>query len=181
MPPRVYNIAFTVPAGTPKANPISAPWVTEDNTIVDIELEVPPGHNGQTGLRVMKGDVQLLPWSAGTFMVVNNYNRVFPVNAYLPTSDVTLQGYNTGQYPHTFFLRMTMEDHDQQGSSPQGSPSQALPAESVTTAADPLSPDGLLGPDAAAAVTDGTLTADDLAPVNAADLSLPPSPEPAGL
>jgi len=181
MPPRVYNIAFTVPAGTPQNAPFSVPWTTEDNTIQDIELEIPPGHNGLTGIRVLKGGTQLLPFSAATFIVANDYNRVFPVGVYLPTTDVTIQGYNTGAYPHTFYLRMTVTDYDHAGSGSAPAPGAALPAESVQAAPDPLSPDALLGADTAASLTAGDLTAADIAPVDTTDLTIPPVPEPTGL
>lgn len=178
-PPRIYEITFTVPAGTPSNAPVSVPWVTEDNLIVDIELEVPPGHNGLTGIRVTKGDAQLMPWGSGTWIIANNYNRVFPVGVYLPTGDVQLQGYNTGAYPHSFYLRMTIVNHDHHAETVQGSPSQALPAGSITSTVDPLSPDAILGADTAAALTSGDLAAADVAPVDATDLTLPPQPEPA--
>jgi hypothetical protein len=166
MPPRVYDIAFTVPPGTPANAPVSVPWVTEDNTIVDIELEVPPGHNGLTGIRVVKGSVQLIPWSAGTFIIANDYSRTFPVGAYIPTSDLTLQGYNTGAYPHTFYLRMTVVNYDPGQSQNQGSPSQALVTGIITSAPDPLSPDA---------------TAAETAPIDTTDLTVPPVPAPTGL
>jgi|SRR5579859_322525 len=181
MPPRIYDIAFTVAAHTPASAPVSIPWVTENNTIVDIELEVPPGHNGQTGLRVMKGDIQLVPWGVGTFIIANNYNRVFPVNAYLNTGDMSLQGYNTGQYPHTFYLRMTIIDYIPAQAPAVLSQGAAVPAESVTATPDPLSPDAILGTDATAGLTDGTLTADDLTPIDPTNLTLPPTPQPTGL
>lgn len=181
MPPRVYDIAFTVPAGTPRNNPVSMPWVTEDNTIEDIELEIPPGHNGLTGIRVVKGGVQLIPWSAGTWIVANDYNRVFSIGAYLPTSDVTLQAYNTGAYPHTFYLRMTVTDYNSPASAALTPAPSAVPAESITPAPDPLSPDAILGPDTAAGLTSGDLSASDVAPIDTSDLTIPPTPQPAGL
>jgi hypothetical protein len=181
MPPRLYETSFTVPAGTPSNAPVSQVWRTEDNVIEDIEIEIPPGHNGLTGIRIMKGDVQLLPWSAGTFITANDYARVFPIGAYLPTGDVTLQGYNTGGYPHTFYLRMTVTNYNGATDQPGTTNTQALPAGSVTSAPDPLSPDALLGADTAAAVTAGDLSPSDIAPIDASDLTIPPSPEPTGL
>jgi hypothetical protein len=177
MPPRIYDIAVTVPPGTPSSAPQSTKWVTENNTIVDIELEVPPGHNGLTGIRIVKGDVQLIPWSAGTFIVANDYTRVFAVGAYIPTTDMTIQAYNTGAYPHTFYLRMTIEDYNPPVSTSVPSPSDAIPADSVTAAPDPLSPDAILGADSVTALNDGTITVDDLAPVDTSDLTLPPVPD----
>ena len=181
MLPRVYDIAFTVPAGTPQNSPVSQTWTTEDNIIEDIELEIPPGHNGLTGIRILKGDTQLLPFSTGAFIVANDYGRVFPIGVYLPTSDITLQGFNTGNYPHTFYLRMTVTNYDQSAAAVANPASAVLSAGSVTSAPDPLSPNALLGPDTAAALTSGDLTAADVAPVDATDLTVPPMPQPVGL
>lgn len=181
MSPRIYDIAFTVPAGTPQDSPVSSKWVTEDNVIDNIELEVPPGHNGLTGIRIVKGGVNLIPWSAGTWIVANDYSRVFPVGAYMPTGDLTIQGYNTGAYPHTFYLRMSVSDYNPAVQQAQVSAGPAVPADQIIPSPDPLSPDALLGSDTASALTDGTLTADQVAPVDVTDLTLPPQPEPTGL
>lgn len=171
-PPRVYEITFTVPAGTPVNAPFVQTWKTEDNTISDIELYVPPGHLGKTGFRIMKGDTQILPFTIGTFITADDYSRVFPIGAYTPTGDVKLQGYNTGVNPHSFFVRMTIVDYDQPTSSNVGAASQALPAGSITVAPDPLSPDAILGPDTASALADGTITASDLAPIPSPDTTV---------
>lgn len=181
MPPRVYNLTFTVPAGTNSFAPLVMPWVTEDNVIQDIELMVPPGHNGLTGIRVSKGDVQLLPWSPNTFIVANNYNRVFAVGAYIPTGDLTVQGYNQGAYAHSFFLRMTVTNRELPAGQSGSLMSQAVLAGTIPVTPDPLSPDAILGPDTAAAITAGNLTAADVAPVDSSNLTIPPTPVPAGI
>jgi hypothetical protein len=181
MLPRVYDIAFTVPAGTPQSSPVSVTWHTEDNVIDDIELEIPPGHNGLTGIRVMKGDSQLLPFSTGTFIVANDYSRVFPMHLYMPTSDIILQGFNNGAYPHTFYLRMTISDYVPPSPVGTGQTASTVAAGSVTLSPDPLSPDALLGADTAAAITSGNLIAADVAPIDASDLTVPPVPAPTGL
>jgi hypothetical protein len=173
-PPRVYEITFTVPAGTLPAAPFSQTWKTEDAVIADIELIVPSGHNGVTGFRVMKGDVQLLPFSRGTFLIANNYSRVFPIGTYIPTGDLKLQGYNQGVNPHSFYVRMTVTDYTPPVSSDIGNASQALPVGVTATPADPLSPDAILGPDTTSALASGTVTADDLTPSLATDVAVTP-------
>jgi len=169
-PPRVYETTFTVPAGTPINAPVSQAWKTEDNVISDVELYVPPGHLGKTGIRIIKGDVQLLPYTVGTFITADDYSRVFPIGVYIPTGDVRLVGYNTGVNPHSFFLRMTVTDYDAGINADQGSQDQALPAETITVVPDPLSPDAILGPDTVDALTSGDLTASDVAPIPPSDL-----------
>lgn len=179
-PPRVYGITFTVPAGTTQTAPFKQTWKTEDNTIVDIELEVPPGHNGVTGIRVVKGDTQLVPWGTDTWIVANDYSRIFPVGVYLPTGDVVLQGYNNGAYPHSFYLRMMVISYDQASRNALPSESGALPVTTPGPAADPLSPDALLGPDTVAALLNGTVTADQIAPISPSDLIVSVPSMPAG-
>lgn len=107
---RVYGIEVNVPAGTPIAIPVAFPWVTEDEIISDIEVLIPAGHNGFTGVRVRKGDVQILPYSPNTWIIANDYVRVFTLDEYIPTGDLFVEAYNVGGYPHTFHLRMTVSD-----------------------------------------------------------------------
>src|SRR5690349_17381465 len=145
MATRIYETQVTVPAGTPKAAPQVTPWVTEDNLINLIELEVPPGHNGLTGIRVMKGDTPLLPYNANSFIIANAYTASWPVNDYVPTGDLKIQTFNTGAYPHTFYLRMTISDWDRSGRGNVSPESQAITVGTITAAPDPLSPDAILG------------------------------------
>lgn len=173
-PARIYETSVTVPSGTLPAAPQSTAWVTEDNDVLDIEVEVPPGHNGLTGIRVMKGDIQLLPFGANTWLIANDYSRVFPVGRYLPTVDVKIQAYNQGSFPHTFYLRMTVVNHVIETAQPPASTVSALSFAQTSPASDPLSPDALVGASVASALAAGTLTAADLEPVVPQDVTTPP-------
>lgn len=166
MASRVYELTITVPSGTNASNPQVTPWVTEDNVLDSIEVEIPPGHNGLTGIRVMKGDVQILPWSGNTWIVASDYDRVYQVGAFTPTRDVTVQTYNNGTYNHTFFLRMTMSDYVPPGSGSAVTEASAIPLDTGASSPDPLSPDAILGASTAAALANGTVTADEIAPVD---------------
>lgn len=165
MAARIYEFSLTVPAGTAQANPLSAPIVAEDNTLVSIELEIPPGHNGLTGTRVMKGDVSLVPWSANTWITANDYVHSFPVGDYLPYKDISIQGYNAGTYPHTFYYRFIFQDFTPSTSGLSPTEADALSLDTGTVSPDPLSPDSLLGADTTAAIVAGDISVDDLTPV----------------
>lgn len=181
MAARVYETQITVPAGTPVATPVIQSWVTEDNVINTIELLIPPGHNGLTGIHVSKGDVQLLPYNGVSWIIANDYHNSFQVNDYIPTGDLKIQAYNTGQYAHTFYLRMTVTDRpvvSQASTVPQ--PADLGTGEFAATQ-DPLSPAAILGPDVANALTTGDLTANDVAPLQPTPLNIPPEPQPTGL
>ncbi len=163
---RIYPLTVTVPAGTAQATPVSVPWVTEDNTIVDIEVYVPPGHNGLTGIRIMKGDVQLLPFGANSWITANDYYRVFSIGGFVPTSDLKIQAYNTGNYPHSFYLRMGVVLYTPTSAGLGATESSALPLDTSAPASDPLSPDALIGPDATIALTNGIIQPSDLVPLD---------------
>jgi hypothetical protein len=169
---RVYPLTLSVPAGTLPTAPQTTPFVTEDNVILTIELEVPPGHNGLTGIRVMKGDTQLLPFGANSWIIANDYSRVFPIDDYIPTGDIKVQAYNQGSYPHAFYLRMTMTDYTPLTAGKSNTEGAALPLTTSSGVIDPLSPDAILGTDTTTALANGLVTADELLPVNVpADMS----------
>lgn len=172
MASRIWEIAVTVPINTLQSAPQVTKWITEDNLVNSIELTVPPGHNGLTGIRIMKGDVQLLPYSANSFIVANDYTKEFLVNDYVPTADVSIQTYNTGGYPHTFYLRATLSDYPREGGTFIGSPSAALPVGTITESPDPLSPDAILGPATTDQLQTGLITADDLAQTDVGSITV---------
>lgn len=176
MATRIYTISVTVPSGTQSAAPQVTPWMTEDAWIDTVEIEVPPGHNGLTGIRLVKADTQLLPWGSNTWLIENDYTRVFPIDDYIPVTDLVIQAYNTGSYPHTFYLRMALHSYNpgQQGAlaSQTGLPEAAPSAVST----DPLSPDQLLGADTADALASGAITAEDVAPAAVTDTTIVSGP-----
>jgi hypothetical protein len=173
MTDRTYQLNVTVSPGTLPSAPLITPWSTEDNTIESVEIFVPPGHNGQTGIAIFKGDTQLLPWGMNTWIIANDYHRVFPFKTPLATSDVTVRAYNTGTYPHTFYLRMTVSTSPQQTPYANAADTGISGLPSAASAVDPLSPDALLGPGTADALNAGTITPADLAPVDATNLTVP--------
>lgn len=170
---RIYETSVTVPAGTLPTAPQVTSWVTEDNDVLDIEVEIPPGHNGLTGVRVMKGDVQLLPFGTNTWLIANDYSRVFTVGEYLPTVDVKIQAYNQGSFSHTFYLRMTVVNHTVPVPAVPAGTGAPLTFGATQPAPDPLSPDAILGPDTAAGLASGIITAADLQPAIPEDLTVP--------
>lgn len=166
MASRIYPLNVTVPAGTLPANPQVTPWVTEDNIMASIELDIPPGHNGLTGIRIMKGDVQLVPWGRGSWVIGNDIDHTFPIGVFMPTGDITVQAYNQGAYSHTFYLRVQMDTYIPPGTTTASRAGEAIPVSADTTSSDPLSPDAILGPDTASALASGDLTAADVVPVD---------------
>lgn len=98
-------IKFTVPAGTPIAAPATVPVSFGDIFLRHINVRVPPGHNGATGLQIVSNGSFVVPWSAsGDWLIASDEQLDFPWNDEIDTA-VVVNGYNTGIYDHTFYMR----------------------------------------------------------------------------
>lgn len=107
---RVYEVQFTVPASTGVAAPVSQPVVLEDALLQTVRVLVPGGHSGLTGLRITWGGTQLLPINAGTWIISDNEILDWPMNDEVTANGLSLTGYNTDIFPHTFYLRFTISE-----------------------------------------------------------------------
>lgn len=152
---RVYEIDVQVPAGTLPSAPLSVPWKTEDGYWHDIELVIPDGHNGTTGVKVLKNDVSIIPWGGSTFIVASGYQRQFPVNGHVNMGDMKIVAYNQGFYNHTFYLRATISNTKLGPAVSTVTEASAIPLTATTASSDPLSPDAILGSDVVTALASG--------------------------
>ena len=107
---RYYPLTLAIPAGTAAVAPVTQAITLEDASLVDVELVIPPGHSGLTGVRVRMSNQQVLPWGSGSWIVADDYRRVFEVNSEIGRRTVSVQAYNTDIFPHTFDLRFHIRD-----------------------------------------------------------------------
>lgn len=107
---RVYESQFTVPAGTAIAAPVSQPVVLEDARLDTVRVLVPDGHSGLTGLRITWGGTQIMPINAGQWIISNDEIFDWPADEEVTANGLSLTGYNTDIYPHTFYLRFQVSD-----------------------------------------------------------------------
>lgn len=105
---RYYPVALIVPPGTSISVPVSQSVVLENNLLVDVEIEIPSGHAGFTGVRVLSSKQQILPWGNSSWIIADDYVRVFSWNEEIGANAISVQGYNTDKISHTFYLRFHM-------------------------------------------------------------------------
>lgn len=110
MASRYYTLTLLTPAGTAVATPLSTTWQLEDQTLASVEVDIPDGHNGLTGIRVIRSQQQVVPWGNNSFLVANNRLVTVPVNQELTEAKLVILTYNTGFYDHSFYLRATITD-----------------------------------------------------------------------
>ncbi len=142
---RLYYLPVTVPAGTPIAAPVSVSLPLEDATLSKLTVTVPDGHNGQTGIRVLQSNQQVIPWDNDSYLVANDRTISVEFGSQIGASGIVIKAYNIGIYDHTFYVEVTISDTQATTVPMNASPSAApSPVGGEATALDPLSPDALL-------------------------------------
>jgi len=102
---RFYQITPTIPFGTTQINPFGQTVPLENALLVSVELLIPPGHNGFTGIRIRSSRQQILPWGNNDWFIGDNYTNTFPVDSEIGASSISIQAYNEDVYDHTFYVR----------------------------------------------------------------------------
>jgi hypothetical protein len=107
---RVYQTQFTVPLGTLASAPASLALPPNEETIERLEIVVPKGHGGLTGLAIFYGPQQVIPYNVGTFIVADGVEIGWPMER-LPTGKQWIaKGFNTGVFDHSFYIRLLVHD-----------------------------------------------------------------------
>jgi len=99
-----------IDTSTPAATPIATPILTQislgDVVINSIELRIPLGHNGYTGLQVRLADSVLIPWGqSGGWVTGNDEHITVEVDEEI-TVGLVIATYNLGAFTHAHLLRI---------------------------------------------------------------------------
>lgn len=102
---RYSPLDITVQPGTPVDTPLHVDWNIGDVWLYEIDLRIPPGHGGQTGIRFVLGYSQVVPWDESTSWINGNDDTLsFDVEEEVGNG-LDIYAYNLGIWPHSFYLR----------------------------------------------------------------------------
>lgn len=152
---RYYDKSVTAPAGTSAFLPTSVAIALEDAHLERIEIDVPDGHDRQTGIRILGNGTPIVPFSLTEYIVANDHYFTIPFDDDIGANDLSVQAFNTDVFDHTFYLRFVISNRQVAASAGIVTTQQAG---TVATGAD-------------AGVAGLAVTPDDLA---AAQLGTPP-------
>lgn len=107
---RYYDQAITAPANTPASSPAQIPVPLETNHLDRIEIDVPDGHDRQTGIRITDNGSVIVPFSLNGFIVANNHYFTIPFDDDITVGDIVIQAYNTDVFDHTFYVRFVVRN-----------------------------------------------------------------------
>lgn len=140
---RVYEADLTVPAATPAAAPVSMLWAFDQGTLVSVRIVVPSGHSGLTGIRVLWAGTPIIPFAGAGFIISDDDKMEWEINQEINAGSITVQGYNTDIYPHTFYLRgLLLGLGASQPASLVAVPAAAQPADATLAAIAAISSEG---------------------------------------
>lgn len=115
MAQRVEIKSITVPAATAVSSPqtTALPW--RQGYPERLELWIPPGPSGLTGIRLLHSGTRIIPRSEDEWLVTDNESISWPLEGYPYNANWAVQAYNTDIYPHTFQIRMLFNEIGTQG------------------------------------------------------------------
>jgi hypothetical protein len=102
---RYYPLQVNVPRSTSAASPVASAFPIVQGHLKRIEILVPAGHHGQTGLRITYYGVQIYPWGIAESWLVDSGNlRVAEWDDEIEATGLVVQAYNTDLTAHSFYL-----------------------------------------------------------------------------
>lgn len=110
MAERIEWFDFTAVAGTLKSAPAEFGMVFQVGGIERLDLVIPDGHAGLTGIRFNSAHQAVIPITAGSFIVGNNVERSYPLVGYPDHGNWTVSVYNTDVYDHMFHVAVLLRE-----------------------------------------------------------------------
>jgi hypothetical protein len=102
---RYYPLQVNVPKNTTAASPVASTFPIVQGHLKKIEILVPAGHHGQTGLRITYFGVQIYPWGIAESWLVDSGNlRCVEWDDEIEATGLVVQAYNTDLTAHAFYL-----------------------------------------------------------------------------
>lgn len=108
----IYVTTVTVPANTPPDDPVTTEFEVEGWAIREVQILVPPGHCGLTGIALFYGIRQIIPRPEGSWLVTDDEIVTWPENRRIPLlkATYTIKAYNQDDtYEHTFYIRFVVQ------------------------------------------------------------------------
>lgn len=105
----LWTIDFTIPANTPRENPVEASLTVEGDVITWVSILIPSGHFALAGMKILYGNKPLIPEEVDMWIKGNNETLQWEDYIPLPERETTLRfmGYNLDtDNDHTFYVRI---------------------------------------------------------------------------
>lgn len=103
----VYPVNVLCPAGTAIATPTTTKPALGDVWLDSVELRIPVGHRGLTGVYVANNNTAIVPYSSPpTYLIGDDERLTFDIGDEVATQ-LSIVTYNTDVFDHTFYFRFS--------------------------------------------------------------------------
>lgn len=140
MAERVAHFTVTAPASTPQASPLEVALTFAPAVVDTVEIVVPSGHAGLTGIALAQGHRAIIPEQTGTFIIADDEVIRWPLEGYLNNGAWQAFVFNTDVFGHSWHVRFLL-------SLIRPAPAAVLPAPELAPIEDGLGPAPSLEPD----------------------------------
>jgi hypothetical protein len=110
MADRVEWFDVTVTAGTAKASAVESDVSFDQGEVVAIEITIPDGHAGLTGIALLQAHSQIIPNTSGSFIIGNDRTISWDLHNYLNNGNWSVRCYNTDVYDHMFHVAFLVNE-----------------------------------------------------------------------
>lgn len=104
MADEIQHFTATIPAGTPKATPVTVTITMPPRIVRSVDWRVPSGPKGVFGWLLAMGGVPVQPQPPGTYIVAHNETGTWNLAGQPDSGTWQVIGYNTGANPHSVYL-----------------------------------------------------------------------------
>ena len=99
-----WPLTVNVPASTGSGSPVTVNWPIVQGHLKRIEIQIPAGHHGNTGIKIRYHQQQIYPWANNYFLVESGGLRTAEWDDEIMGTGLDVQAYNTDIVSHRFFL-----------------------------------------------------------------------------
>lgn len=118
MAERVEWFDVLVPAGTLKTAPVETVLRFNQGDIERLDLTIPDGHAGLTGIRFNSAHQQIIPFTPGSYIIGNGRQASWDLHGFPNNGNWSVTCYNTDVYDHTFHIEYLVNEIGGAGLAP---------------------------------------------------------------
>ncbi len=108
---RVRTVTISTPANTAQATPQSTNWTVGFGLLERVDIVIPAGHVGLTGIQLLWGARQVVPYDGAEFLAGNDDEITVELGLWVQSGVLVVRTFNTDDtFPHAFLLRSYVTD-----------------------------------------------------------------------
>lgn len=105
----VRRFPVSIPAGTAQAAPQITSLAMPARLVRRVSIRFPPGPQGQVGVQLGSGGVQIIPWNTGQWLIGNDETIPFDLYGQIESGAWQLIAYNVGAYAHSVYVTFEVD------------------------------------------------------------------------